>query len=182
MQSRWCGSIQGPEGFNKCSLNKGQPRQGDYQLPISNFFATISSSFNCGSHHSEVFHSTTIMVTVCIERNSKTAPQNVAHSIHDREKKSCILYAVLVLISQAMQQTEKHGALGLMCETPPFLSLRQTFPTNITEAPNVEFVCDHLTELKRYLEKEDLNVCVCVFFVLWPAVLVTPLMTFQHRI
>ena len=120
MQSRWCGSIQGPEGFNKCSLNNGQPRLGGSQLLILNFFATILSSFKCGSHHSEVFHSTTIMVTVCIERNSKTAPQNVAHSIHDREKKSCTLYAVLVLISQAMQQTEKHGALGLMCETPPF--------------------------------------------------------------
>ena len=112
MQSRWCGSIQGPEEFNKCSLNNGQPRQGDYQLPILNFFATILSSFKCGSHHSEVFHSTTMMVTVWIERNSKTAPQNVAHSIHDREKKSCTLYAVLVLISQAMQQTEKHGALA----------------------------------------------------------------------
>ena len=92
MQSRWCGSIQGPEGFNKCSLNNGQPRQGESQLPILNFFATILSSFKCGSHHSEVFHSTTIMVTVCIERNSKTAPQNVAHSIHDREKKSSTLY------------------------------------------------------------------------------------------
>ena len=64
-------------------------------MPILNFFATIS--FKCGSHHSEVFHSTTIMVTVCIERNSKTAPQNVAHSIHDREKKSCTLYKLQCL-------------------------------------------------------------------------------------
>ena len=93
--------------------------------------------------------------------------------------------AVLVLISQSMQQTEKHGALGLMCETPPFLCLRQaSYPltSRTHQMWNLFEMCDHLTELKRCLEKEDVNVCVCVFFVLWLAVLVTPLMTFQHRI
>ena len=166
MQSRWCGSIQGPEEFNKCSLNNGQPRQGDYQLPILNFFATISSSFKCGSHHSEVFHSTTMMVTVCIERNSKTAPQNVAHSIHDSEKKSCTLYAVLVLISQAMQQTEKHGALAWCVKRPPSSACVKPSPltSRTHQMWNLFEMCDHLTELKRYLEKEDVNVCVCVFF------------------
>ena len=28
---------------------------------------------------------------------------------------------------------------------------------------NLFEMCDHLTELKRYLEKEDVNVCVCFF-------------------
>ena len=89
--------------------------------------------------------------------------------------------AVLVLTSQSMQQTEKHGALGLMCETPPFLRLRQAYPltSRTHQMWNLFEMCDHLTELKRCLEKE---VYVCVFFALWPAVLVTPLMTFQHRI
>ena len=72
--------------------------------------------------------------------------------------------AVLVLTSQALQQTEKHGALGLMCETPPFLCLRQaSYPlTSRTHQMWSLFeMCDHLTELKRCLEKE---VYVCVFF------------------
>ena len=79
--------------------------------------------------------------------------------------------AVLVLTSQSMQQTEKHGALGLMCETPPFLCLRQaSYPltSRTHQMWNLFEMCDHLTELKRCLEKEDVNVCVCVFLFCGP--------------
>ena len=140
MQSRWCGSIQGPEGFNKCSLNNGQPRLGDYQLPILNFFATILSSFKCGSHHSEVFHSTTMMVTVSIERNSKTAPQNVAHSIHDREKNlaHCTSRSACANIA-IYAANRKARSTWLDVWNAPFPLPASSLPTNITDAPNVEF-------------------------------------------
>ena len=65
----------------------------------------------------------------------------------------------------------------------PFPLPASSLPTNITDAPNVEFVWnvwspDGVEKVPRKRGRE----CVCLCFFLWPALLVTPLMTFWHRI